>query len=407
MHLHGPLLPRNFSLGRSLPALMLLSTLLCHEARALDPESRVEALRGGLAKEAVTIDQLVPRAMHHQIATNSAGNRYVEIANGLNYLDDDGGWQPTECRFVAAENGFSVMTGPAKVFLKSNLNQPDAVRYVTPEGYSIESAPLYLGYFDPVTGKQVVLAQLQDTVGELAATNVVVYSDAFDELHASVRYTYLSGAFHQDILLHESPPPPGEFGLSDRSRLEVITEFAPPANEPLIETHVLRTEQDPDVRAKMVEPDLADDLLKFGEHMSMPPGQAFAEEESQDEPHEIPVSKRWQPGPRPLLIEGIEYRDLTSLLRTLPQYKKGSADIRKSPVNGVAGDFARPHLERRLGGNPRLITASTRHRSQRSVVLDYVDVINAPPTTFQNGITYLVRSPSYGTGNPITFHRVI
>lgn len=143
----------------------------------------------------------------------------------------------------------------------------------------LRSAPLALAYFDPVSGESVILAGLQDTFAQQVTSNVVVYPDSFRELHASVRYIYEVGSFHQDVILHEAPPSPRAFGLSDRSRLEVITEFGPDTPEPERFTRFIRVEQNPAIRRSMVEPDFTDHLLVFGQEIRMLIGRAFALDE--------------------------------------------------------------------------------------------------------------------------------
>jgi hypothetical protein len=140
-----------------------------------------------------------------------------------------------------------------------------------------------------------------------------------------VRYTYERNRFHQDILLEEAPPPPARFGLSDRSRLEVLTEWSADTIEPERTTRVLDGEPDPAVRATMVEPDLTDERLGFGQEMHFGAGTAFvaglpiaAQDDSlarTAEDGSLAIAKRWvRIEGRPILIEAIEHRALAPLL---------------------------------------------------------------------------------------------
>ena len=107
--------------------------------------------------------------------------------------------------------------------------------------------------------------EFKDSSAEQVAPNVVVYSDRFDDIEASIRYTYEVGAFHSDVVLHEAPRLPSDYGLSELTRLEVWTEFGPDSTAAEDTTRLIRREEDPARRAAMIEPDFTDETLDFGD----------------------------------------------------------------------------------------------------------------------------------------------
>ena len=86
--------------------------------------------------------------------------------------------------------------------------------------------------------------------------------------------TYRQGGMSAEVVLHEAPVLPA--GFSDRTRLEVYTEFTPDTPAPKIEARFLRQEPDPKAHASATEPDFTDESLTFGQKTTFVPGRAFA-----------------------------------------------------------------------------------------------------------------------------------
>ncbi len=337
-------------------------------------------------------------------AVTAEPSTYIELADGLNYQDEEGDWQRTEPIFRETEDGFAILTGPQKVWLGRNLNEVGAVTYFC-DGVLLRSAPLSLGYFDPLTGDSIVLARLKETTADRAADNVIVYRDCFDEIHGSIRYRYEPGAFHQDVILHEAPPPPSEFGLSDFSRLEVITEFAPDMPVPLATPRLLEREEDLLPRPTLVEPEFMDATLQFSDEVQMDVGEAFAiglEEEASDAPKAaVQVGKQLtRMGGTPYLIESVSHRALAPFLERLQASHGVSA-----PGAMVAGwpppTPLRTMPERNAG--PTALAAANRPASAAGVVIDYVlKSGSAGNVTFMSYGTYYITG-AFGVSGTATF----
>lgn len=128
--------------------------------------------------------------------------------------------------------------GRHKVILAHNLNRAGAVDVLTPDGVRLVSSPVGLGFYDPVDGKQVLLAEVRDCEAQRgAAANEIVFRDCLDGIRGSIRYLYTRAGFHQHVVLEERLALPA--GFSDKSRLEFYTEFAADTPALRLETRVL------------------------------------------------------------------------------------------------------------------------------------------------------------------------
>jgi hypothetical protein len=92
-----------------------------------------------------------------------------------------------------------------------------AVEVWTPDGQTFRSHLLGIAYTDPVSGRSVLIAEPHDCVGTIASPDRVVWDDALTDLKASIRLTYSKAGLEHDVVLLESPRPPGAFGLPDNS----------------------------------------------------------------------------------------------------------------------------------------------------------------------------------------------
>src|SRR5439155_8060408 len=124
----------------------------------------------------------------------------------------------------------------------NNVNSASAVDLITSDGVRIRGGPVAIGFFDPLNGKNVILATVRDTAGELTAANEITFKRCFEGLAASVRVTYKKSGISHDLLIHESPPAPETLGLSEYSRLELYTELTPDTPAPEKTTRVIQSE---------------------------------------------------------------------------------------------------------------------------------------------------------------------
>jgi hypothetical protein len=188
---------------------------------------------------------------------------------------------------------------------------------------------------------------------------------------------------------------------TDLSRLEVWTQFVTSA-QPVITTHVLKAESDPEKGRTMQEPDLTDEYLDFG-RVLFPLGRAFVAGQTPAQPGEparivrvIPgngdvlVGKHWLAlGQSNVLVESVDWSDLEPLLNNLEQAAVG-APIRRFDQRSpelVLADERRRAAPAVLAG---VQVAATSYQA-RGVVLDYTALTgSADDFTFSAGTTYLI-----------------
>jgi hypothetical protein len=185
----------------------------------------------------------------------------------------DGQWKETAEEIVLVDGGGLASRGPHKAFFAANINSVPAVELTFPDERALRTRILGIAYYDPVTGTSELIAELRDSIGELVSANQIIYRDCFDGIKADVRFAYRKAGFEQDIILRQKPQPPGFYGMSEHSRIQVWTElFDPPT--PATQTLVLRREEDALKRANMIDPDFKDQALNFGT-MQIGRGRAF------------------------------------------------------------------------------------------------------------------------------------
>ena len=255
---------------------------------------------------------------------NYQTNTYVHLEPGLNYRNAQGQWIAAKEEFELLPQGAVARQGQHQVTLPANLNGNQPVQLVQPDGQVVTSRPHGLAYYDTATGEAVLLAEIKDCQGFQTAPNQILYTDAFDDLQADVRYTYTRGGFEQDIVLKQAPPAPEKYGLnSATTRLEVWSEFLT-APEPGRQVHVLK----PGPMNSGRDESFTDDQLDFG-GMRMGAGRAF-QAGAQDE-SSVPVGKSWiRDQGRNFLIEAVELPSVQLDLQVLPQ-TPGGAVLKHKP----------------------------------------------------------------------------
>jgi hypothetical protein len=240
--------------------------------------------------------------------TNAVG--YVKIDPGLHYLDESGELREAEAVIEGVPGGAVVRKTGLKVFFSSDINSEGSIEIETPEQFKLRGAPIGISYFDPISGNSVLIAELRSSNGKIVGKDKVVYENCFDDVRADAVYEVTKAGVMQMIVLRENIAGPEEYGLSDQSRLEVITEFLN-APQPVRSISVLKGEPDPVKRASMVEPDFSDQQLQFGQYV-MPAGVAFATREGASK---YRVGKHWQDIPgegRSVLFEAVSGQAISS-----------------------------------------------------------------------------------------------
>jgi Concanavalin A-like lectin/glucanases superfamily/Bacterial TSP3 repeat len=319
------------------------------------------------------------------ISTNESGqvidrtNSYTELSSGMNYLSN-GLWVSASENIQITANGGAATNGQHQVAFAADINTPNAVQITTPDGLQLQTHILGLSYLDTASGSNVLFAELTNSIGQIVASNRVVYTNAFTDVSADVRYTYRRSGIEQDIVLDQQPPGPQGFGLNSQTTyLQVWTEFL---NSPVPVVTPINGGND--------------NSLQFGA-MHMIQGKAFILGNGSNTIH---VTKQWQiiQG-RTFLVEQVPYAQIAAQLQSLPS--SGSGGGTNGGGNGdqqirFQGFPNRlpplPTLANKTGDHLKL--ASTSSARQTALVLDYVTVdSDEGDFTFQSDHTYDITGP--------------
>lgn len=312
-------------------------------------------------------------------------NSYVELSDGLHYFKD-GQWRETKAEFKIFPAGAVAQEGPFQLILSPDISTEGAVDLLAPGGKRFISSPRWLTYYNRQTGQSVLIAAVKSCVGQLIEPNVIVFPDAFDEVHAALRYTYRPSGVEQDVVLLESGPlRPGDWGLNGNPAdivLEMWSEF--------------HTAPEPDRTVVSDQAGLPDVTLTFGEtRIGM--GKAFS---LGDVEETVSVGKTWtKVNQKQFLIEAVRQVDLAPLLAQLPQQAQANNPARRAkglaqrqPAAGRSGLLALG-VDRVSKREKRTEVASIQRRGTRlaqGVVLDYSTVSTTSNYRFKGDSTYYI-----------------
>ncbi|MDE3066632.1 MAG: hypothetical protein KGJ60_03675 [Verrucomicrobiota bacterium] len=324
------------------------------------------------------------------LTTNKA---FVEVATGLNYLGTNGQYLPSKEEIIAYPGGAAAQLGEHRVIFANNINSIGAIDLQMPQtngapgGSEMKSDILGLAYYDPASGQSVLIAQVQDSQGQIISSNEVVYGDCFQGLKANVVYKYTRAGLSQDVVLLEQPPSPQSLGLSSTSCvLQVLTEFTE-APTPVIQTA-------PGSGSNGQLPDAT--VLDFGT-MRMIRGRAFLLGTNAPA---APVAKQWlMVSNRTVLIESVRLSAISKFMSKLPAFSQATLKpANGSPLYAVSSTrlLPSPRTARVRTGKMELAKAS---QPAKGFVLDYIVVNNETPSVFQSGTTYFISGPIYAYGS--------
>lgn len=338
-------------------------------------------------------------------------NRVAILADGLNYLEN-GAWLETQTEFELQAGYASAVKGRHKVNIGGNVNVEGTVALRMPDNQSFRASVHGLAYYDSATGQSVLLSPLQDSQGYRTAPNRIIFTNAFANVNADIRYRLMRNGLEQDVIVKEQLPSPSQFGFSpETTRLEVWNEIFE-APEPTIR------------REKPVEPtdDMSgadDEYLEFGS-MTIPPGYSFRVGHFDEPQGLVTVRKHWvNVDGRRFLVESVELPKVSSTLDQLPANTPGGASLRKPSPNRLQALQALPRKPRTdqltpiqdAIGDPKVLAAL--ERNSDGLVLDYI-IKNTTTTetgagfTFKANETYWVKDkftigPFSPTNSPLVF----
>ena len=303
-------------------------------------------------------------------------HRYVELATGLHYRNEQGEWMESKEEIEAFAGGAIARHGQYQVIFANNLNTAGAIDQRTPEGKRLRSNILGLAYSDRSTGQSVLIAQIQDSEGELIAGNQVLYRNAFEGVKADIRYTYKRGSFEQDVLILEQLATPESYGMkSETTDLEVITEFiAPPKETITVQTQPRNA--------------LADEKVSWGV-MRLGRGQAFEFGEPKGSRKPVSVRRHYATvDGRKILLEIVPLKAIKAGLSKLPQQASSKSTL---PTMASKAPLLPKTPLAQAGPKPMKMAAIA--TSDQAFVLDYVEInTDQGNYTFQSDATYYISS---------------
>jgi hypothetical protein len=332
--------------------------------------------------------QIIERGPNHRIwrrvtlQTNELGrvravtNSYTELETGMHYKRE-GQWVESEAKVELTPTGASASKGRHKVNFAANINTVGAIDLTTPDGKRLRSHVLGLSYFDTVTGKSALIAEVKDSIGILSPPNIVIYPDAFTDFKADLRFTYTKAGFEQDVVFKNNPPSPEEYGLDPKTtRLQVLTEFL---NPPV-----------PQKQQEVVRGMRVDRVLDFGE-MKIKIGKAFLTENEGKKPERVKVDKTWTKlDGRDFLIEDLDYTTIEKQLKTLPGAEQAS--IKRAKTKGqIASNKRRlPEKKVALVSKKETMQIASLDAMEKGFVMDYAIVTSQADFTFKGDTTYSI-----------------
>ncbi|MDE3068756.1 MAG: hypothetical protein KGJ60_14575, partial [Verrucomicrobiota bacterium] len=305
--------------------------------------------------------------------TISHVHQYIQIETGLNHWQDNQ-WEPSLAQIDLLPDGTAAATnGQHQAYFPSDIAQ-GVIKLVTPEGKELQVQPLALSYFDG--SNSVLIAELTNSVGELVASNQVLYRGALtgpDGFKVDLRYTYTKASFEQDVIIEDQPPDPASLGLNSNALLQVTTEFFnPPPPEVTQET------------VPTVVGNLTDDQLSFGV-MTMGRGKAFLLGTNATP---AGVEKQWfNLSGQQFFVEELPVAAIRNELDALPltAWRNKTGRALYAVTKGMAMP---PRPAAKTTNKTRFLAQATPPR--QGFVLDYVAMSSQTNWTFQGNTTYYI-----------------
>jgi alpha-tubulin suppressor-like RCC1 family protein len=342
----------------------------------------------------------------------NGGSFYTEVGTGLNFLDQNGALQRSQDLIeLTTDGGAAALHGQHKVYFPPALT--GLVTVVTVSNRVFNTRPLGLVFYDESSGRSAPLVTLQESsVGELLPPNSVAYPSAFSNavVNADIRFSYTHNGLECDVVfLNQLGVTPGSYGMnSATTRLQFWHSWEAPSQPETVQ-RVLSVETNAALRATMLQPDLLDSTLDFGD-LWFPLGRT-ALIESQDgsnpnlpveirvanpqaDPNQTFCGKQWLVAANgTFMVESVNWADLAPKLGALPAMVSVTppGNLRQMVVQGRSAPV--PVAGRRPSGPIRL-AASSAHPQE--YVWAYVVVPGSGSSyTFGSGTYFLSGSATF------------
>jgi hypothetical protein len=305
-------------------------------------------------------------------------NTYTELETGMHHLKD-GNWVESTEDVRPVLGGAAATNTAHHTFFAANANVAEALQLTMPNGQNLISHVLWLSYFEPSTGSNALIAELQDSIGQIIQPNEVLYTNAFTgDCAADILYRHTKAGLEQNIILRSQPPSPSEYGIRDTTMLQVWSEFIISPSPDVIVT---------DVNSVAAE---RDEQLDFGP-MKIGPGEAFLIGDTTTPRTSTRVSKQWlHIENRTFLVEEVPLISVVSQLQELLRPPSGTNDPAAGKREKQASATRRLPKHRFAFETTNAIeVAKADINEKRGFLLDY-NMTSATNFTFQSDTTYYV-----------------
>ena len=127
--------------------------------------------------------------------------RYTEVANGLNYWNGEA-WVESVPAFELVDGRALAHRTQQKLTLAADIHSPEAVMIELPDGQILRSNPVGLSMYQPSTDRNLLIAEVVPTVGQLVAPNIVLFDNCFDTIHGAIRYSVSRSGVAQEVIIY-------------------------------------------------------------------------------------------------------------------------------------------------------------------------------------------------------------
>lgn len=346
--------------------------------------------------------EVIERGPHHKVVRSArtitnldgtithATNQFTILGNGLN-RQEGGKWIEARPHLVETNQAIFGLGAAHKARFPLFITG-EPVHVESRLGDSFESRVIGLAYHDPASGTNVLVAGLKESRGVILSSNRLIYPNCFDDIRASVAYTFDKGSVHQDVVLEERPPMPEEWGLSSNTTFLVVISEILDAPNGKVKAKTLRTGAGT----------LDDDDVILGS-MRLVPGAAFATKNGRSK-KETPVAKQYSKiEGRRILFEKVAFKGVAAELNALPPEGAGGP-TNSVPKGALHSPGKRQNRFYAAGSLPASGTIAAKDKSAKemaavalpkdSFVIDWVLLVEYSYPYLLYG-TYLVEGSTY------------
>ncbi|HEX3717986.1 MAG TPA: hypothetical protein VH595_08460 [Verrucomicrobiae bacterium] len=374
-------------------------------AQGVTPTANVQTAASNLTGSDYVCVQRGPDSRVWQrsvIRTNADGSAstnvesFKELHSGVCHQNEAGQWVDSVEEIDLTATGAEATQGAYQVQWAANINTPTgAVRLTSPNGQVFSSTVYGLSYRDASTGTNVLIAPLQDSIGQIVGQNQAVYTNAFSGVNADIEYIYKVEGMEQNIVLREQPPSPADFNLNPETTFfEVVTKFF---NAPVAS------------KSTVISTNVTDDRVIGFKDMLMGQGVAFLiGNQSQGSGSGFGVTKHWAPQEDGLaiLFEEVPYSALSNVANALPLHSsnaKPAKEIRRTASLKAPSQKASAGVQ---NTSSMKITRRDEHEGKKpGFIVDYMlNGYESGPSNFvfQSDTTYFISGVWQFKGAPGT-----